>query len=224
MRTVLALLVAAPLAAAAQPTEPPQQYPPQQYPPAPQQYPPGPQQHPPPPGQYAPPAKQRGSWYIGFGLGGGDGTVKLDGRSVDFDDMVYSGSTPLAFNLRLGATVSPKLLVGFDGGFVGASSDSGGYASTIQLNYYDVGVMYFPAERGLYLRGAAGLSGIVWDVEPLGRSSARGFNVVGGIGYAFWIGRTFNLTLNLDASRHWFSEEGLDGGTSWSGWLGFDWY
>lgn len=224
MRTVLALLVAAPLAAAAQPTEPPQQFPPQQYPPAPQQYPPAPQQHPPPPGQYASPAKQRGSWYIGFGLGGGDGTVKLDGRSVDFDDMVYSGSTPLAFNLRVGATVSPKLLVGFDGGFVGASSDSGGYASTIQLNYYDVGAMYFPAERGLYLRGAAGLSGIVWDVEPIGRSSARGFNVVGGIGYAFWIGRTFNLTLNLDASRHWFSEEGLDGGTSWSGWLGFDWY
>jgi hypothetical protein len=226
MKILAALLAVVPLAAFAQGAEPQpapaaEYAPPPTYAPPPQYAPPA---QPPPPAVYAPPQKQRDSWYIGFGLGGGSGSVKIAGESLDFDDMVYSDPTTLSFNIRAGATVSPKLLVGFDGGFVAASAEEQGYSSSIQLNYYDLGMMYFPAGRGFYLRGAAGLSSIVWDAEPYVDASARGFNVLGGVGYAFWLGRAFNLTLNVDAARHFFSEDDLEGGTAVGVWVGFDWY
>jgi hypothetical protein len=138
--------------------------------------------------------------------------------------MVFRDRTSFAFNLRAGATVTPRLLVGFDGGFVGSTGDEGSFSSSIQANYYDLGAMFFPAERGFFLRGAAGLSSLVWSVDGLGEDSARGYNVLGGVGYALWLGKAFNLTLNLDVQRHWFDEGALEGATAWGFWLGFDWY
>jgi hypothetical protein len=217
MLVAAALVASLPLLASAQEA----QGAPPPYPPAPQ-YAPPPQGAPPAP--RAGPARQRGSWYIGFGLGAGDGRILLEDGTADFSDMVGPEPTPMAFNFRVGGTVTPNLLVGFDGGFVAASSSASGIDSSIQLNYYDAGFMYFPAEHGFFLRGALGLSSVVWEVDPGFSADARGFNVLGGAGYAFWLGRTFNLTLNLEAARHWFSEVGLEGGTAWSAWLGFDWY
>jgi hypothetical protein len=218
---------AQPAPASPPPAQPPQYAPPPQYVPPPPQYTPPPPGTPPPPQPYQPPQRQRGPWYIGFGLGGGDGSLELSDGTADFKDLVYPGRTTVAFNFRVGATMSPRLLLGFDGGFVSASSDSDGYNSSVQLNYYDVGVMFFPMERGFYLRGGLGLSSVVQEVEspftPFDYS-ARGFNVLGGIGYAFWLGRSFNLTLNLDAQRHTFNEDNVESGTSWSAWVGFDWY
>jgi len=246
----IALLAALPLLAVAEepapqapapaPAPQPAQYappPPQYAPPPPQYAPPAPQPAPAyappqgaPPAPYQPPGKRRGSWYIGFGFGGGDGSVKLSDGTADFKDMVYPGRTTVSFNFRVGATLSPRLLLGFDGGAVGSSSDADGFESSVQLNYYDVGVMYFPMEKGFFLRAGAGLSGISQTVEtgspfvPGVDYSARGFNVLGGIGYAFWLGRAFNLTLNLDAQRHSFNKDNVESATSWSAWLGFDWY
>lgn len=82
--------------------------------------------------------------------------------------------------------------------------------------------MYFPIERGPFLRAGVGLSSIIWEVEPLGTATARGFNVLGGMGYAFW--PIVQLTLNLDVQRHWFDEDDLEGATATGVWLGFDWY
>lgn len=231
MRRLATLVLAFPVLGAAQSA---QESPPQAAPPAPH-YAPAPQYAPPSPHHAAPrpeypephrrPERHRDSWYIGFGLGGGDGRVQLSSGTVGFDDMVYSDDrATLAMNLRVGATVSPKLLLGFDGGFIASAGEDGGYSSSVQLNHYDVGLMYFPMERGLYLRAATGLSAIVQDVEPLAKASARGFNVIGGAGYAFWLARTFNLTVNVDFARHWFRDVGVDGASSWSAWLGFDWY
>jgi hypothetical protein len=192
--------------------------PPPQYPPPPQYAPPAPVA---PPGAYAPSSKQRGSWYIGFGLGGGGGTVDLvDAGRTDLAHLVAGGSETVSFNVRVGATLTPKLLLGFDGGFVGAT---GSNDTSAQLNTYDVGMMYFPRERGFFLRGALGRS-VLAQTTPLGDASVAGFNVVGGLGYAFWIGRTFNLTLNADAQRHWFGKANVDSARAWSAWLGFDWY
>lgn len=219
-------------AAAAVPAADPAPQPPPQFPPPPQQAPPAYA-----PGQPRPPApaeKERGNWYIGFGLGGGDGTLTPRGglaTAMGTGSLRFSGDKG-SFNFRIGATASPKLLLGLDTGAVVASDDRvalGGttYKASSSLTYYDAAFMFFPWERGLFLRGGVGLSSASFTLEGGGTKtevSANGLNVLGGIGYAFWLGRSFNLTLNLDGQRHAFDTVDLGGATSWSAWLGFDWY
>jgi hypothetical protein len=208
----------------------------------PAQYIPRPQDHPalPPPAPAASPLPTRppgtrDSWYIGFGLGGGAGRIKYGGRTLSFSEFLGGGADTLALNLvRVGATVTPKLLLGVDVGAIGARRSGDG----VQLNYYDLGVMFFPMEKGLFIRGAAGLSALTIDATSsphvTGKGTLRGQNVLLGLGYAFWMRRSFNLTLNIDYQAHFLNKElpslyggervSLDSGSGVSGWIGFDWY
>ena len=49
---------------------------------------------------------------------------------------------------------------------------------------------------------------------------------MGGIGYVFPVYHRFGVSLRLDASKQWFDEPriGLDGSTSWAGYVGADWF
>ena len=176
----------------------------------------------------APDAHQRGGWYIGFGLGGGGGSARIGNESYSFRDLLGRSGSTAAINLRVGATVTPKLLVGFDGGAVGDIAT--GPSESFQLNYYDVGAMFFPWGHGAFARAAVGRSvfSINTDGPVLyGKGTYGGWNAIGGIGYAFWLGKAFNLTLNLDYQAHFFSDTGaidVSRGNAWSAWLGFDWY
>lgn len=176
----------------------------------------------------APRARQRGGWYIGFGLGGGSGRARIGDESYSFEDLLGRSGTTGAINLRVGATVTPRLLVGFDGGAIGAIAS--GPSEIFQLNYYDLGAMFFPWERGAFVRGAVGRSVFTIDTDgPVlaGNGTYGGWNALGGIGYAFWLGKAFNLTLNLDYQAHFLSGSGgidVSRGSGWSAWLGFDWY
>ena len=76
-----------------------------------------------------------------------------------------------------------------------------------QISNYDAMVTWFPMERGLFLRGGAGLTNFRVDADAMGLSasnSVNGVNITVGGGYAFWLGRTFNLTLNLDYSAQFY--------------------
>jgi hypothetical protein len=55
---------------------------------------------------------------------------------------------------------------------------------------------------------------------------ANGFGVLGGFGYAFWLGKSFNLTLNLDQSFQWYSNDpGEPDKSQFTAlYVGFDWY
>lgn len=176
----------------------------------------------------APRARSRGGWYIGFGLGGGSGRARIGDESYSFEDLLGRSGTTGAINLRVGATVTPRLLVGFDGGAIGAIAS--GPSEIFQLNYYDLGAMFFPWERGAFVRGAVGRSVFTIDTDgPVlaGNGTYGGWNALAGIGYAFWLGKAFNLTLNLDYQAHFLSSSGgidVSRGSGWSAWLGFDWY
>ena len=103
-----------------------------------------------------------GGWYIGFGLGGGTGRARIR------DELLLRGSARTLRDhgrdqLRVGATVTPRLLVGFDGGAVGAIAS--GPSEIFQLNYYDLGAMFFPWERGAFVRGAVGRSVFTIDTD-----------------------------------------------------------
>ena len=90
---------------------------------------------------------------------------------------------------------------------------------------------FFPVQRGFFVRGGLGASSLSYTVEtPYSgkqEGSASGFNVLGGIGYAWWIAGQFNLTANLDFSRQWYGEStdlNVDDSQFWSFWIGADWY
>lgn len=259
LRKLAVLLAAAPLLAVAQEaTPPPSQAPaqqppayvppppaqpapapppaaqPTQYAPPPPQYAPPPQYTPPPPAPpqppYQRPPKQRDSWYIGFGFGGGDGSVSGQGSSLSFKEMNLDRSpTTLFYNFKVGATLSPRLLMGFDLSGVSSTAEGSGVTTSVGISNVDAMITFFPMERGFFLRGGLGLSALVYTIEDAtGKDewSPSGFNVAGGLGYAFWLGQSFNLTLNLDASRQWYGSSSLDpeDSTFWSAWVGFDWY
>ncbi|HEY6099085.1 MAG TPA: hypothetical protein VIW03_06630, partial [Anaeromyxobacter sp.] len=57
-----------------------------------------------------------------------------------------------------------------------------------------------------------------------GLSNYKEGMLMGKLGYAFWLGKAFNLTLNLDAQAHSFNKANVKGGSAWSAWVGFDWY
>jgi hypothetical protein len=223
---------------------PPPQYtppPPQQGAPPPPQYAPPPQGAPPP--QYAPPPPyppqappyqrprgQRDSWYIGFGLGGGDGRVSGQGDTFSFKELHFDRSpTTVALNFKVGATLTPKLLLGFDLSGVSSAVDESGVQTSVAIVNLDAVATFFPVEKGFFVRGGLGRSGLTYTVEGGGvtaETSVNGFNVIGGVGYAFWLGRSFNLTLNLDASKQWYgsSQDSPEESSFWSFWLGCDWY
>ena len=84
--------------------------------------------------------REREGWYLGFGLGGGGGAIRIAGDRHAFDDLLGRSGTTLAMNVRVGKTVTSRLLVGFDGGALAARAS--GPDETFQLNSYDVGAMF----------------------------------------------------------------------------------
>src|SRR5574341_454607 len=178
---------------------------------------------------------RRNTWYIGFGLGTGNGSVSYGGSTYSFQDEhdfawgMSTSPTNLSFNFKVGATLSPNLLLGFDITAVRSQYDNSGSSTAIQVNNYDAVVTWFPQGEGFFARGGAGVSAITYSVDtPIGSgsNSASGFNVLGGVGYAFWIGQNFNLTLNADYSfqNYGSSDLGIDNSNFWNLWVGFDWY
>jgi hypothetical protein len=225
MRTLAALLLFLPLASLAQnapPPEVPAAQPAAMAAPAPQPPPP------PSPAPYAPPFQRRDPWYIGFGIGGGSGSGTDASGTTKFTDGLTDPTT-VFINFKVGATMTPKLLLGLDISAVRTQGTALGVTLGIQTTNYDAMVTFFPMERGLFLRGGVGLSRITADVtngvDRVAETNS-GVNLTVGAGYAFWIGRTFNMTINLDLSAQKFNSGKLTvtSGSTAALWLGFDWY
>ena len=85
---------------------------------------------------------------------------------------------------------------------------------------------HFPKEEVFFIRGG-GLSNIGYTIKGSGndiKCTETGYGILGGVGYAFWIGKSFNLTLNLDYSRQFYSGDIADSSNFTIAYLGFDWY
>lgn len=172
---------------------------------------------------------QRDSWYIGFGLGTGSGRVTAEGETRTFADLNIGTPVNVALNFKVGATIAPTMLVGFDVTAVRAQSEESGISTGVQVTNYDAVLTYFPWREGFFLRGGAGLSVLTLDVDfggSSGVSTDTGVNLLGGVGYAFWLGQKFNLTANLDVSLQKYGGGAGEPDSSglWALWLGFDWY
>jgi hypothetical protein len=187
------------------------------------------------------PAQQRGSWYIGFGLGGGDGSVNLpsgalssSGGKFSFKEYLGPSPTTVGLNLKLGATLTPKLLLGGDITAIRSNSTDSGVDASLQITNYLAMVTFFPWEKGFFLRGGLGFSKFSYDVNVSGTSlsnSESGTAAQVGLGYAWWLGKAFNLTVNLDFSGQSYGDSGSDpygalpkSSSFWALGVGCDWY
>jgi hypothetical protein len=229
MRKLAALLVVFPMIGAAQTA---QEAPPPSQP----QYAPPPPQYTPAPSQYAQPYRradrQRDSWYIGFGVGGGDARIKVPSGTHSLDEFFGDDTTPIALSFKVGATLTPKLLLGFDLTSISASAEYadptfGDVDRSLSIVNLNAVATFFPMERGLFLRGGLGLAGISSRIDTsFGdvSDSYSGVNVLGGVGYALWLGQAFNLTVGLDYSAQSYGGDGPDSSSFWTLGVGCDWY
>jgi hypothetical protein len=249
IRSVLAAALLVPALALAQEAVPPPPPPPDAPPPPPpgQTYPVYPVNPPPPAGhpvypvhpvesppppaypRYARSPYQRDSWYIGFGVGSGDGRISGQGSTSSLEEIQANGSaTALTLNFKLGATVTPHLLVGLDVSAIrSAVNDSGGLSTAVQITNYDAMATWFPAGHGFFLRGGAGITVLTLEnVFVPGTQRIDGTNLTVGAGYAWWLGRSFNLTANLDFSGQSYGSSNTrpESSSFWNLWVGFDWY
>ncbi len=168
---------------------------------------------------------ERDTWYIGFGVGLGlDASYEYQGEEITFDDWLSGLDTgpKVAINFKVGKTLNSKNLLGFDITAAGQSGTGYGIDAHIQINNYFLMWTHFPQEEGLFFRLGGGPSIFVVEVDNLSESES-GFGVLGGVGYAFWLGEAFNLTVNLDHSRQSYSGD-VDSSQFTILYLGFDWY
>jgi hypothetical protein len=134
--------------------------------------------------------EHRGFW-VAFGLGGGT-------NLADFADGARAG---VGGYLRLGGTISPKLLLG--GEISGWGRDVAG--STFTESGMTAVAMFYPAGRGLFLKGGVGFAGWASSADFGGTtttSTAGGFAGTAGVGYDLRIGSNMYLTPNIDFMYH----------------------
>jgi hypothetical protein len=134
------------------------------------------------------PQTRQGFW-IGFGFGGG--STRGDCEGCDFN--AGSGATGY---LKLGGTLSPRLLLGADvTSWVGKAEDASLGTADVAVGFVTAAVYWYPSpSRGLFLKGGLGsfvLTGDVNTGEQLGSASVA---LVLGIGYDIRIGRMLSVS------------------------------
>ena len=129
----------------------------------------------------------QGFW-IGFGLGAGVNTA--DG----FEDSRAGG----AGYLRLGGTVSPKVLLGGEFSGWGRTVDD----VTVGAGNTSFIVQFYPgANGGVFLKGGLGIATIRVSTDVLGvdvSATETGFGTTIGLGYDARVGSSIFLTPNVD--------------------------
>lgn len=166
----------------------------------------------------------RDSWFIGFGVGTGDGTV-YEGRSfAPFRDLTGPDPIVAALRFEVGVTLTDRLLLGLELFSVGTQQKVSGELARAAIVNADAVLTFFPDGDGLFLRLGGGVSLLNHSLAGTAEYS-RGLNALVGLGYAFWVGERFNLSLRIDHSRQRsLKGNGPDGSEFWAGTIGFDWY
>ena len=99
---------------------------------------------------------------------------------------------------------------------------------TLRVANLDAVLTFFPLGDGLFFRAGAGASRLSLSVKSASGNEGEahlGTNVLGGIGYAFRIGRRFSLSMKLDGSRQWYRGADAPGTSSfWAAYGGVAWY
>lgn len=176
-----------------------------------------------------------GNWYLGLGLGTGvNAGYTVNDERISFDEWLSeTDRTPKIFlNLKGGMVADDEILLGLDFSTLKKSADwSNDINASIQINNYFIVATYFPFKEGFFLRAGGGISSIKFEITKgnIGIGYDKyGYGILLGIGYAFWVGDSFNVTVNLESSCQSYSsnniEDEVTGSDFTSLYVGFDLY
>ena len=168
--------------------------------------------------------REKSSWYIGFGIGSGDGNAE---DNEVFENADSTGPT-VTLNFGVGAILTPKIHLGFEASAWRREAQYDTYSGTddyaMQINNYLAAVTIFPFDKGLALKGGFGAAIAVHDYEDSSESYIGTAYLVGA-GYHLWLGRTFNLGINFDYSRQRYNDEDFYDDTDfYSAYVSFYWF
>ncbi|HYS76819.1 MAG TPA: hypothetical protein VEM38_12065 [Burkholderiales bacterium] len=150
--------------------------------------------------------------YIGAGIGPGLGArFKVNGNTVNFSDQ-FQGATdksPLvAVNVAsFGLALNSKTLVGIDLSAAAQAGTIAGNATHVQISNYFAALTYFPWEKGLFVRGGAGISNFV-TVSESQSDRVYGLGALLGAGYALQLSGRHHLTLTYTQTWQSYSSSG----------------
>jgi hypothetical protein len=173
---------------------------------------------------YVPRYHTRDGWFIGFGVGTGGATLYGDGTFATIGDVVGADAKVGALRFEIGATLSDRLLLGLELMGVGTQQETAGSVGRVAVLDADAVFTFFPDADGLFLRFGGG--GSLLHVRQAGETDVhKGYNGLVGVGYAFWVGERFNLSVRVDHSRARYEKKSAVETTElWSAAVGFDWY
>jgi hypothetical protein len=134
------------------------------------------------------PQTGQGFW-IGFGFGAG--SARGDCEGCDFD----AGSGATAY-LKLGGTLSPRLLLGADvTGWVGKAANASLDTADVTVGFVTAAVYWYPSpSSGLFLKGGLGYFTLAGDANTGERLESASAAIVLGIGYDIRVGRMLSVS------------------------------
>jgi len=131
----------------------------------------------------------RNGFFIGFGLGGGNGEMIVGDDSSDREE----GGTA---NFRLGWAVSPRVTLGLEAATFARTEEVLGEEVTFIFSAATFGVTVYPTDSGFYLHGGGGFGGTDIEVDVAGVKVSyeeSGFSLLGAIGYEWRLTPKFAL-------------------------------
>jgi len=157
-------------------------------------------------------------------------------QTISMRDFFGKNPTKMTMNAQLGATLTPRLLLGADlSAFVATANyhmmDGGDAKGSMGIGTLSAMATFFPLGAGPFVRGGIGLARWSTSLEQPGAPTITketgGYTFNAGAGYAFWIGRSFNVTADVAYSMQVYTDGDPtvpDGSSFWSAGLGFGWY
>jgi len=129
---------------------------------------------------------RRAGFWISFGWGYGSAKQGIDGCGEFCPD----GQGVVATYIRMGGTISPKVLLGGEINGVSATDDTGSEATISGIGA--LVVYFYPAEReGFFLKGGFGMA---VRGESGSTDSESGLGLTAGVGYDLRVARNFSLS------------------------------
>ncbi len=152
---------------------------------------------------FAQQAQTRDGFWIGVGMGAGSLGFSGDATTSD-------RSSALSGYFKLGATISPKFLLGAEtNGWTKSEGDVTMRAGALSA----VGYFYPSATGGLYLKGGLGVLAIS-DNAPIQQGSAAGMAASLGLGYDFRVAQNISLSPYANYITSTGAELKVDGAAS----------
>ena len=181
----------------------------------------------------------RDNWYIEFALYPG-GEMHVDHDNSKYGKKVKA-DTRFGAQFGAGATVNQNLLLGGEiNSFVLMKETKHSAFSRTESSISNTNLMavatLFPWEEGFFFRGGLGFAATSLEykdkllgIELKDTQSINGYALAVGTGYAWWIGKTFNMSAKLDYNYSFYNNKKLFGDkinavSYWSAGLGFHWF